>query len=248
MSTQLIALKKHFNLESFRYPQDEIIQAVLDGKNALVIMPTGGGKSLCFQLPAMLLPGVTVVISPLIALMKDQVDALKAKGIPAAMINSSQSWEEQKVCLDDLRNGKIKLVYVAPERFRAKSFTDSLAQCKVSLFAIDEAHCISQWGHDFRPDYMRIGNVLEKLGRPQCIALTATATPEVREDILHNLQLESPETFISGFARPDLHDPLPGSKLRRYRAFRNDKPHECLPGRFPCQMHWWQQLQMFHPK
>ncbi len=223
MSPQLTALKKHFNLDAFRYPQDEIVQAVLDGKNAMVIMPTGGGKSLCFQLPAMLLPGVTVVISPLIALMKDQVDALKNKGIPAAMINSSQSWNEQKACLDDLRNGEIKLVYVAPERFRAKSFTDSLAQCKVSLFAIDEAHCISQWGHDFRPDYMRIGTVLKKLGQPQCIALTATATPEVRDDILHNLQLETPETFISGFARPNLQLNVRTVKTKREKFARLSK-------------------------
>ncbi|WP_269542973.1 RecQ family ATP-dependent DNA helicase [Cerasicoccus fimbriatus] len=197
-------LKKHFGFEQFREPQDEIVASILGGRDTLVIMPTGGGKSLCYQLPALMLPGVTLVISPLIALMKDQVDALNNRGIAAAMINSSQSWDEQRACLDDLRRGELKLVYVAPERFRAQSFIDSLKGVKISLFAVDEAHCISQWGHDFRPDYQRLGEALEKIGHPTCAAFTATATPEVREDIAANLKLRQPATFVSGFGRDNL--------------------------------------------
>ena len=196
-------LQARFRLEAFRYPQEEIIQAIMEDKDALVIMPTGGGKSLCYQLPALLRPGVTLVVSPLIALMKDQVDGLKAKGIAAAMINSSQSWPQQRQTLRALRENKLKLLYIAPERFRAGSFTDSLEGVPISLFAVDEAHCISQWGHDFRPDYLRLGNAMKSLGNPLCAAFTATATPEVREDIRKHLHLESPEVFVSGFARPN---------------------------------------------
>jgi ATP-dependent DNA helicase RecQ len=198
------ALKRYFQMDAFRKPQREIIQAILDGKPSLVIMPTGGGKSLCYQLPAMILPGVTLVISPLIALMKDQVDALKAKGIPAAMINSSQSWPEQREILDSLKRNELKLLYVAPERFRAPSFTDALSGLNISLFAVDEAHCISQWGHDFRPDYMRMGEAMKRIGNPLCAAFTATATPDVQDDIAKNLGLEFPEKFVSGFARKNL--------------------------------------------
>jgi len=197
-------LKKHFGLDAFRQPQEAIVQSVLDGKDTLVIMPTGGGKSLCFQLPALLLPGTTLVVSPLIALMKDQVDGLQARGIPAAMINSSQTWPQQQAILSQLQDGEIKLLYVSPERFRARSFMDALRHLKIDRLAIDEAHCISQWGHDFRPDYLRIGEALKQLGRPPCVALTATATPEVREDIAQRLNLQQPNTFVSGFARDNL--------------------------------------------
>ena len=168
-------------------------------------MPTGGGKSLCFQLPALLLPGVTVVVSPLIALMKDQVDALTARGIAAGMINSSQTQEEQREVFARIRRGELKLVYIAPERFRSQYFCDTLAAEKPALFAIDEAHCLSQWGHDFRPDYMRLGEAVERLGRPRrSIALTATATPEVRNDIRRVLDLRDPAEFVAGFARENL--------------------------------------------
>ena len=215
-------LKARFRLEAFRYPQEEIIQAIMEDKEALVIMPTGGGKSLCYQLPALLRPGVTLVVSPLIALMKDQVDGLKAKGIAAAMINSSQSWAQQRQTLRELKENKLKLLYIAPERFRAGSFTDSLEGVPISLFAVDEAHCISQWGHDFRPDYLRLGNALESLGNPLCAAFTATATPEVREDIRKHLHLESPELFVSGFARPNLTFTLrkPKTKRQKYARIR----------------------------
>jgi ATP-dependent DNA helicase RecQ len=199
-----ILLAKHFGLSSFRGPQREVIQNVLDGRPTLVIMPTGGGKSLCYQLPALMLPGVTLVVSPLIALMKDQVDALQNKGIAAAMINSSQEWSEQKIVLERLRNEELKLLYIAPERFRSRAFTEQLKGIRISLFAVDEAHCISQWGHDFRPDYTKLKEALELLGRPTCIALTATATPEVQQDIEENLGLQHPQRHVSGFARKNL--------------------------------------------
>lgn len=216
------ALKEHFGLESFRYPQEQIIESILDKQDTLVIMPTGGGKSLCYQLPALLLPGVTLVISPLIALMKDQVDALKAKGVAAAMINSSQSWQEQQAILGTLKEGGLKLLYIAPERFRSRAFTDSLKGIEISLVAVDEAHCISQWGHDFRPDYLRLGEALQYLGQPLCAGFTATATPEVKEDIQRNLRLRSPNAFVSGFARPNLTFTIrkPKTKLKKYARIR----------------------------
>ncbi len=198
------ALKRYFGFSDFLDGQEEVMSSILSGRDGLVVMPTGGGKSLCYQLPALCLEGVTIVISPLIALMKDQVDALIARGIPATMINSTQSWDEQKERLQGIRDGIWKLVYVAPERFRAESFLQALKGSNIALFAVDEAHCLSQWGHDFRPDYMRLGKALEKIGRPQCIALTATATPIVRKDIIEVLRLHEHFELVSGFARPNL--------------------------------------------
>jgi ATP-dependent DNA helicase RecQ len=198
------ALQKYFGMPSFRQPQRAIIDAVLEKKDTLVVMPTGGGKSLCFQLPALLLPGVTLVVSPLIALMKDQVDALQARGLPAGLLNSSQSLEEQRATLDAIRQGTLKLVYIAPERFRSQSFLNALPKDAISLFAIDEAHCLSQWGHDFRPDYMRLGEARKALGSPPCIALTATATPDVQADIMQVLEMRDQAEFVAGFARENL--------------------------------------------
>lgn len=203
-SDVLNALKSGFGLDAFRQPQYEIIESILDGRDTLAIMPTGGGKSLCYQLPALILDSVTIVVSPLIALMKDQVDALKAKNIPAGFINSSQSSFEQLETINAMRAGRLKIVYIAPERFRANSFTRALKDVKISLFAIDEAHCISQWGHDFRPDYMRLDEAIETLGSPVCAAFTATATPEVKGDIVRQLKMQNPRIFVSGFARPNL--------------------------------------------
>ena len=198
------ALETHFGLSGFRGPQREIIEAVLQGSDSLVVMPTGGGKSLCFQLPALMLPGCTVVVSPLIALMKDQVDALRRRNIAAGLLNSSQSLDEQRHTLGAIREGALKLVYVAPERFRSPAFMASLPVEKIGLFAVDEAHCLSQWGHDFRPDYLRLGEVRERLASPPTIALTATATPDVRRDIKTSLGIPSAKEFVAGFARDNL--------------------------------------------
>lgn len=198
------ALRANFGFHGFLDGQAEVIHEITTGRDGLVVMPTGGGKSLCYQVPALCFEGVTLVVSPLIALMKDQVDALLARDIPATLINSTLSWPEQRERLDGMRRGDYRLVYIAPERFRAESFLRALEGVEVSLFAIDEAHCLSQWGHDFRPDYLRLGTALDKIGRPQCVALTATATPMVRADILNVLKLRDPFERVSGFARPNL--------------------------------------------
>ncbi|HEX8433798.1 ATP-dependent DNA helicase RecQ [Archangium sp.] len=197
-------LVRHFGLTEFRPGQAQVISSVLSGRNTVVVMPTGAGKSLCYQLPAMLLPGVTLVISPLIALMKDQVEQLTARGISATFINSSLSDVDRAERIRRMRVGEFKLVYVAPERFRSPSFLDALAQVGVDLLAIDEAHCISQWGHDFRPDYAQLGQVRKRLRPPRTVALTATATPEVRDDIVRSLLMKDPQVFAEGFDRPNL--------------------------------------------
>ncbi|MFH1281450.1 MAG: RecQ family ATP-dependent DNA helicase, partial [Candidatus Omnitrophota bacterium] len=184
--------------------QERAIDNVLNGKPSVVIMPTGGGKSLCFQLPALVLDGVTIVISPLIALMKDQVDNLKRVGIPATYVNSSISQSETLARLEAVQRGSFKLLYIAPERFYNQEFLKVLTDIKVSLFAVDEAHCISQWGHDFRPSYVRLRDAIELVGSPPVLALTATATPEVRQDIIKQLDLKNPDLVITGFARPNL--------------------------------------------
>jgi len=202
---QLIELlKKHYTFTSFRRGQEEAIDNVLEGKDTLVIMPTGGGKSLCYQLPSLVLPGLTLVISPLIALMKDQVDSLNKINIPATFINSSISQDEATQRLEEAASGVYKLVYIAPERFYNSEFIKHLHNLKVSLFAVDEAHCISQWGHDFRPSYRRLDLAVEACGKPPVIALTATATPEVRADIITQLKLKTPAQIVTGFARPNL--------------------------------------------
>ncbi len=199
------ALKEYFGFSGLREGQDRVVASIMEGRNVLVVMPTGGGKSLCYQLPALCRDGVCLVVSPLIALMKDQVDALAARGIPATMINSSLSFPEQKERLAGMKEGVFKLVYVAPERFGHEGFMRALAEVDVNMVAVDEAHCLSQWGHDFRPDYLKLGRAIEAMGRPQVAALTATATPRVREDILEHLRLDDPVTIVRGFARENLH-------------------------------------------
>lgn len=197
-------LQERFALERFRPGQREVIRAVLAGRDVLCVMPTGGGKSLCYQLPAVHRPGVTLVVSPLIALMKDQVDALQARGLRATLINSTLEPEEQRARLLEIEAGRYELVYVAPERFRSGRFLEAMRRVRPALLAVDEAHCISEWGHDFRPDYARLGQARRALGMPPCIALTATATDLVRRDIADQLDLHDPAQFVTGFDRPNL--------------------------------------------
>ncbi len=198
------ALAEHFGFDRFNVGQRDVIDDVMAGRPTVAVMPTGAGKSLCYQLPALLLDGVTVVVSPLIALMKDQVDSLQARGIAADFVNSSQSAGEQRAVLERLADGALKLVYVAPERFRHNAFVRALARARIALFAVDEAHCISRWGHDFRPDYTRLGEVVERLQPPRVLACTATATEEVRADILDALRLPDARIHVHGFLRENL--------------------------------------------
>jgi len=198
------ALQAAFGYGQFRPGQEAAISAVLAGRDTLVVLPTGGGKSLCFQIPALVLPGLTVVVSPLISLMKDQVDALEARKLPASFINSTLTAAQVSDRLARAARGEIKLLYLAPERFDFGNVSTRLGNMEVSLLAIDEAHCISQWGHDFRPSYLRVAEARKRLGSPPTVALTATATPEVREDICRQLALRKPETIITGFDRTNL--------------------------------------------
>ncbi len=197
-------LKKHFGYESFRPLQEEVIGHCISGKDSLVLMPTGGGKSLCFQIPALYFPGLTVVISPLVALMKDQVDALNANGIPAAFLNSTLSPVEISRVEGLVRAGKIKLLYLAPERFAMPGVRSFLHELTISLFAVDEAHCISEWGHDFRPDYRNLYLLRQYFPGVPIMALTATANERVRDDIVNQLKLGEGRVFRSSFNRPNL--------------------------------------------
>src|SRR3954447_1466012 len=197
-------LERFWGYPDFRPGQDAAVGNVLSGGDALIVMPTGGGKSICYQVPAMLLPGVTLVVSPLISLMKDQIDALEALGVPGTFINSSLSGGEMNARLDAAERGEYKLVYVAPERFDSDSFQARLARLDVSLLAVDEAHCVSEWGHDFRPSYLRLGRVRRLLRNPPIAALTATATEEVRRDIVRQLGLRTPRVLVTGFDRRNL--------------------------------------------
>jgi len=210
----LSTLKSTFGYDRFRPYQQEIIEASLAGHDVFALLPTGGGKSLCFQLPALLKPGLTLVVSPLIALMKDQVDALQAAGVAATFLNSSLDAADSKARLRGLHNGEYKLLYAAPERFTLDSWEDKLQSWNVSLIAIDEAHCISEWGHDFRPEYRRIAGLRKLLPDVPVMALTATATPRVRTDIIQHLKLRQPKEFVASFNRPNL----------TYRVIPKDKP------------------------
>jgi ATP-dependent DNA helicase RecQ len=202
MGDPVSAALKQFGLASLRPSQKEVIDSVLAGHDTLAVMPTGAGKSLCYQLPAVLLDGVTVVVSPLISLMKDQVDSMQAVGINAIDITSQS--DDMRGRMEQVARGEAKLIYVAPERFRSTRFVEALQQTKIALFAIDEAHCVSQWGHDFRPDYLRLEPMLALFKPQHKIALTATATPEVRDDIERALGLRNTKVFVRGFDRPNL--------------------------------------------
>lgn len=204
MTEEIRNLKKYFGYDSFREGQEEIIKEILAGRDVLGVLPTGGGKSICYQLPALMMDGISLVISPLISLMKDQVDALRENGIAATFINSSLSLEDYKKSLSEIRSGSVKLVYISPERLENDFFIDFLKDLRVSFVAVDEAHCISQWGHDFRPSYKLIPALYETLGKVQITAFTATATKEVRDDIIENLELEDPYVKVTGFDRKNL--------------------------------------------
>jgi ATP-dependent DNA helicase RecQ len=197
-------LKSVFGYDTFRPLQEEIVTAALDGADVFALLPTGGGKSLCFQLPALLRPGLTVVVSPLIALMKDQVDALSATGVAATFLNSTLGEKESRERLRGLYQGEYRLLYVAPERLMLATFLEKLREWRINLVAIDEAHCISEWGHDFRPEYRQISRLRSELPGVPFMALTATATERVRSDIVKQLQLQDPQVFVGSFNRANL--------------------------------------------
>jgi ATP-dependent DNA helicase RecQ len=197
-------LADRFGFTTFRPGQREVVDALLAGRSALAVFPTGGGKSLCYQLPALLLDGVTVVVSPLIALMKDQIDLLARQGVDAARLDSSLDASEARAVSDRLRDGTLKLLYVAPERFNNERFLAQLGEAKIALFAVDEAHCISEWGHNFRPDYLKLAARARELGAERVLALTATATPAVVADICEGFGIEERDAVVTGFYRPNL--------------------------------------------
>jgi ATP-dependent DNA helicase RecQ len=197
-------LHDRFGHRDFRKGQWAPIEALLDGRDALVVMPTGSGKSLIYQLAALALPGLTVVVSPLIALMKDQKDKMEAQGVDAVAMHSHLSTGEAREAHRQIQEGEGDLLYLTPERFKDRDFFERLLSRNVSLFVVDEAHCVSQWGHDFRPDYLSLGSIAKRLGRPSILALTATATQEVQDDIVRQLGMENPHVTITGFARPNL--------------------------------------------
>ncbi len=214
-------LKQYFGYEQFRQGQEKIIDAILGGRDALGVMPTGAGKSVCFQVPAMLLRGVTVVISPLISLMRDQVTALSECGIPSAYINTAMTEKEYNWTREKIKRGRVKLIYVAPERLMTRDFLSICKRIEISLVAVDEAHCVSQWGQDFRPSYLKIKDFVELLDkRPVVCAFTATATPRVRQDIEKLLCLENPETALTSFDRENLYFEVVKPKDKRIAVRR----------------------------
>jgi ATP-dependent DNA helicase RecQ len=229
VSQLLTTLQKHFGHHTFRPGQEQLVAAVLSGRDVLAVMPTGSGKSLGYQLPAVVLPGTTLVVSPLISLMKDQVDDLNRRGIASAALHSMLSSESRREVVNAARAGRLRLLYVAPERFASNDFVRLLGELTIARFVIDEAHCVSEWGHDFRPDYRRLRAAAatcrtsdEKPGRPPIAAFTATATPEVRDDIVALVGLESPQILVAGFDRPNIY-------LRVERIDDEEEKHELLP-------------------
>lgn len=228
------ALQKYFGYSSFRPMQAEIIERIYDQKDALVLMPTGGGKSICYQIPAVTMPGTALVVSPLISLMKDQVEALRNNGIPAAYLNSSLGEAEQKAVEDDFFSKKIKLLYVSPEKVVSQQFFPLLQKASPSLFAIDEAHCISSWGHDFRPEYTQLRFIKKAFPDTPIVALTATADKITRKDITQQLHLREPETFIASFDRPNLNLEVRPGQRRREQIISFLRKHPNQPGIIYC--------------
>ena len=204
MPTTKEVLAERFGFTSFRPGQEQVVDSLLAGRSALAVFPTGAGKSLCYQLPALLLDGVTVVVSPLIALMKDQIDFLTRQGVDAARLDSSLDAAEVRSVTGRLREGALKLLYVAPERFNNERFLAQLGETKIALFAVDEAHCISEWGHNFRPDYLKLAARARELGAERVLALTATATPAVVADICAGFGIAQRDSVVTGFYRPNL--------------------------------------------
>src|SRR5713101_3199255 len=211
-----LTLKKHFGYDQFRPLQREIISDALAGRDVFALMPTGGGKSLCFQLPALLRNGLTIVVSPLISLMKDQVDALQTSGIPATYLNSTLDRDESKARWRGLHRGEYRMLYVAPERLMLETFLERALNWNIAQFAIDEAHCISEWGHDFRPEYRELKKLRKHLPEVPIMALTATATERVRIDIIQQLHLRDARCYVASFNRPNL----------TYRVVSKSSPYE----------------------
>ncbi len=228
MNTPLEVLHRVFGYETFYPLQEKVITHILDGQDALALMPTGGGKSLCFQVPALCKDGLTLVISPLVALQRDQVEALKANGVAAELLNSTQSEDEAEEVLSDIARGKLKLLYISPEKLLGSSTANSLSTWNINLIAVDEAHCISFWGHDFRPEYTQLGRLRLILPGVPLLALTATADPAIQRDILKQLSIDEASLFQSSFDRPNLHlSVLPGQKrFEKLRLFLKSHPNQ----------------------
>ena len=245
-------LQTVFGYNQFRHQQQAIVEHVIDGRDALVLMPTGGGKSLCYQIPALAREGLAIVVSPLIALMQDQVEALQQLGVNAAFLNSSLGAEESSRITRQVIAGEIKLLYVAPERLMVSSFLNMLDEVHqhvgLALFAIDEAHCVSQWGHDFRPEYLQLGQLAEMFPDVPRIALTATADKRTREEIVTRLHLQDAERFLSSFDRPNIFYRIVPRNSRASSCWRSSPSGAVTPASFTaCRARRWKRWPRFSP-